>query len=250
MKTGNGRPEFNHSNVYETLLRSLNIYMPPVTSRDFIEQDLVRSAFESTVFQLCVGLFPRRFLPELLGMTLFVEWEATPTMEPIGQMMAARHIDPQYYRMHAAIDNINVGHGALAKEAIKLYLHQKEQEGGDAVVQEHWQRIWRGYVAWSTLGNGADEVIERMMIVDKKQIHLRSSLLLSDDILPPLVAALRSAREPLSEHLRAGLSLPTRPCWRTGAPRSRRRARCWTACAGSSMSVCEPASTTSDALPG
>ncbi|MEO9188830.1 MAG: LodA/GoxA family CTQ-dependent oxidase [Acetobacteraceae bacterium] len=208
-EAGNGRPELNHSNVYDTLLRSLNIYMPPVTSRDFVEQDLVRSAFESSVFQLCVGLFPHRFLPELLGMTLFVEWEATPTMDPISRMMTARHIDPQYYRMHAAIDNINAGHGALAKDAIKMYLHVKEQEGGDGIVQEHWQRIWRGYVAWSTLGNGADEVLERMLIVDKKQIHLRSSLLLASDILPPLIAALRSAQDPVSTYLRGRLSPPT-----------------------------------------
>ncbi|MEO8716102.1 MAG: iron-containing redox enzyme family protein, partial [Acetobacteraceae bacterium] len=208
-EAGNGRSELNHSNVYETLLRSLNIYMPPVTSRDFVEQDLVRSAFESSVFQLCVGLFPHRFLPELLGMTLFVEWEATPTMDPISRMMTARHIDPQYYRMHAAIDNINVGHGALAKDAIKMYLHVKEQEGGDAIVQEHWQRIWRGYVAWSTLGNGADEVVERMLIVDKKQIHLRSSLLLESDILPPLIAALRSAQDPVSAYLRSRLNPST-----------------------------------------
>ena len=222
-ESGNGRPELNHSNVYETLLRSLNLYMPPVTAEDFIKTDFVRSAFESPVFQLSIGLFPRRFLPELLGMTLFVEWEATPTMAPIANMMTARHIDPQYYRMHAAIDNINVGHGALAKEAIKLYLHNKQQEGGDAVVQEHWQRIWRGYVAWATLGNGADEVVERMMLVDKKQIRLGSSLLLKSDILPPLPAALRAGNDPLSVYLHGKLSVTTRKLlslWKLADPPS------------------------------
>ena len=208
-EAGNGKIELNHSNVYNALLHSLNIYMPPVTSREFVEQDFVRAAFESPVFQFCVGLFPRRFLPELLGMTLFVEWEATPSMHAIAKMMSDRHIDPQYYRMHAAIDNINVGHGALAKEAVKLYLHQKREEGGDAAVQEYWQRIWRAYVAWSTLGNGGDDVLERMMIVDKKQIHRGSSLLLASDILPPLVVALRSGKDPVSAHLRACLSHAT-----------------------------------------
>jgi L-Lysine epsilon oxidase N-terminal/Iron-containing redox enzyme/L-lysine epsilon oxidase C-terminal domain len=216
-EAGNGRRELNHSNVYDTLLRSLNIYMPPVTSRDFVEQDLVRSSFESSVFQLSVGLFPQRFLPELLGMTLFVEWEATPTMQAIAKMMADRHIDPQYYRMHAAIDNINVGHGALAKEAIKLYLHGQHEKGGDAAVQEHWRRIWRAYVAWSTLGNGADEVLERMMLVDKKQIHVESSLLAAADILPPFVAALRAGGDPLSFHLRGRLSLATQALLRSSS---------------------------------
>jgi hypothetical protein len=208
-EAGNGRPELNHSNVYDTLLRTLNMYLPPVTSRDFIELDFVPSAFESPVFQFCIGLFPNRFLPELLGMTLFVEWEATPTMHAIGKMMAERHIDPQYYRMHAAIDNINVGHGALAKEAIKLYLHMKQAEGGATVMQEHWQRIWRGYVAWSTLGNCGDEIVERMMLVDKKQIHLRSSLLRCADIRPPFVSALRGAADPVSAYLRQRLGPAT-----------------------------------------
>ena len=184
------------------MLRSLNIYLPPVRSRSFIEQDFVPSAFESPVFQFSIGMFPNRFLPELLGMTLFVEWEATPTMHAIAQMMAARHIDPQYYRMHAAIDNINVGHGAMAKEAIQLYLHHKLIEGGDVCVQQHWQRIWRGYVAWATLGSGETEIIERMMVVDKKQITLCSGLLLTSDIRPPFVAALRVAGDPVSTHLR------------------------------------------------
>ena len=207
---GNGDPALNHSNVYETLLRSLNIYLPPVRSRAFIEQDFVPSAFESPVFQFSIGMFPDRFLPELLGMTLFVEWEATPTMHAIAQMMAARHIDPQYYRMHAAIDNINVGHGAMAKEAIQLYLHDKLIEGGDVCVQQHWQRIWRGYVAWATLGSGETEIIERMMLVDKKQITLRSGLLLASDIRTPFVAALRAAGDPVSTHLRGLLGPATR----------------------------------------
>src|SRR5574337_1555960 len=119
--------------------------------------------------------------------------------------MAARHIDPQYYRMHAAIDNVDVGHGAFAKEAIKLYLHARHEEGGDSVVQEHWRRIWRGYVTWSTLGNGADEVVERMIVLDRKQMHLGSSLLRHSDILPPFAASLRNGKDPLSIHLRREL---------------------------------------------
>jgi hypothetical protein len=208
-EAGGGLVEQNHSNVYATLMHSLNIYLPPVTSEEFSEQDFVSSAFESPVFQLCVGRFPRRFLPELLGMTLYMEWEATPTSTPIANMMKARGFDPLYYRMHAAIDNIGAGHGALSKEAIKLYLDAKLKEGGDAVVQEHWQRIWRGYVAWATLGNGADEIVERMLLVDRKQIHIRSSLLLTSDILPPLLPVLQTGRSRIVRYLHDHLSAAT-----------------------------------------
>ncbi len=209
-EAGGGHMELNHANVYVGLLHSLGVYMPPVNSREFIEQDIVPSAFRNPVFQFSVGRFPKRFLPEILGMTLFMEWEATPISTGIADMMAERHIDPQYYRMHAGIDNINAGHGALAREAVKLYLNAKQHEGGDAIVQEHWQRIWRGYVAWATLGNGHDEVVERMMVVDKKQIHLGSSLLSASDILPAFAEALRSSDDPVSHHLRARLEPQTR----------------------------------------
>ncbi|HUJ02365.1 MAG TPA: LodA/GoxA family CTQ-dependent oxidase, partial [Rhizomicrobium sp.] len=220
-EAGGGHMELNHANVYVGLLRSLGVYMPPVNSREFIEQDFVPSAFQNPVFQFCVGRFPKRFLPEILGMTLFMEWEATPISTGIANMMAERRIDPQYYRMHAGIDNINAGHGALAKEAVKLYLNAKQQEGGDDIVQEHWQRIWRGYVAWATLANGHDEIVERMMVVDKKQIHLDSSLLSADDILPAFAAAVHASDDPVSRHLRGRLEPATRSmlsAWNVAEP--------------------------------
>jgi hypothetical protein len=209
-EVGGGQMALNHANIYAGLMQSLNIYLPPVTSPEFIGQDFVPSAFLSPVFQFCVGRFPKRFLPELLGMTLFMEWEATPISTAIANMMAERHFDPQYYRMHAGIDNVNAGHGALAKEAVKLYLDAKQHEGGDAIVQEHWQRIWRGYVAWATLGNGHDEVVERMMLLDRKQIQTGTSFLTRHDIRPPFFQALRNADDPVSRHLRSRLDAQTR----------------------------------------
>jgi hypothetical protein len=50
--------------------------------------------------------------------------------------------------MHIAIDNAVNGHAAGILRAIKLYLHQVRQEGGEPAVQCQWQRIWDGYVAF------------------------------------------------------------------------------------------------------
>ena len=209
-EAGNGRTELNHCNVYQTLLRSQNIYLPPVNSREFIEQDFMKSAFDGSIIQLAVGLFPEEFLPELLGMTLYLEWEATPTLTPIVKAYDGRHIDAHFYRMHVAIDNISVGHGALVKEAIQIYLQARQDEGGDAVVQEHWTRIWRGYVAWATAGFAGNELLERMMLVDRKSIYIQSSLLKDLDILRPLFAPLRSGAGPVSKFLNGKLSPDTK----------------------------------------
>lgn len=171
-EAGNGRPDQNHCNVYDTLLRSLNVYTPPIASRRFVEQDLLQSAYIQPVFQLVVSLSPEEFFPELLGMTLYLEWEASPTLTPTVRMLRNRGIDPHFYSLHVAIDNITAGHGFLAKEAIKLYLQKMEDEGGYEAVQLAWQRIWTGYVTWATAGGFGADLIERCLTLDQKQINL------------------------------------------------------------------------------
>lgn len=195
-EAGNGRADQNHCNVYDTLLRSLNIYMPPITARKFIEQDLLPGAFIQPVFQLAVSLFPDEFFPELLGMTLYLEWEASPTLTPTVRHYRGRGINPHFYALHVAIDNITAGHGYLAKEAVKLYLQKVEDEGGSEGVQEAWRRIWRGYVTWATAGDLGTELLDLCMIIDHKQIDLSYPLmLLGAHILKPndLVGKLRVA---------------------------------------------------------
>jgi hypothetical protein len=209
-EAGNGLTELNHCNVYDTLLRSQNIYVPVVSSKEFIEQDFIKSAFDGSVIQLAVGMFPEDYLPELLGMTLYLEWEATPTLTPIVKAYQARNIDPHFYRMHVAIDNISAGHGALVKEAIEIYLQAREKDGGDPAVQEHWKRIWRGYVAWATAGFAGNELLERMMLVDRKTIYIQSSLLRERDILRPMIPSLKTPADPVSLFLRKKLQPHTR----------------------------------------
>lgn len=195
-EAGNGRASQNHCNVYDTLLRSLGFYLPPITARKFIEQDFISGVFISPVFQLCVGLFPDEFYPELLGMTLYLEWEATPTLTPNVRLYRGRGIDPHFYQLHVAIDNITAGHGYLAMDAIKLYLQKVEDEGGNKEVQEAWQRIWRGYVTWATLGSFGRDLTELFMIIDHKQIDLSyPAMLTAEQIGDPaaLVARLKAA---------------------------------------------------------
>jgi hypothetical protein len=203
-EAGNGRADQNHCNVYETLLRSQNIYMPPIGSRKFVEQGLLPAAFIQPVFQLAVGLFPDEFFPELLGMTLYLEWEATPTLTPTVRHYKQRGIDPHFYSLHVAIDNITAGHGFLAKEAIKLYLQRTEREGGS--VPEAWNRIWNGYVTWATAGDLGLDLLELSMIIDHKQIDISYPMeIVTKTVLDPkaIIDRLRAAAKETSgeDHL-------------------------------------------------
>jgi hypothetical protein len=55
---------------------------------------------------------------------------------------------------------------------VKLYLSDKLEEGGETAVQEHWKRIWNGYVTWATLGTFGNELVERYLALDRKQINI------------------------------------------------------------------------------
>ena len=171
-EVGNGENRQNHSNVYLDLLRSQGLYVPDVTSREFLQLDLAPGAWRAPVFQMCIGVFPEEFFPELIGMTLFLEWEATPTLQPTVQMLRGRGMNPLFYSLHVAIDNISEGHGALAKEAVKIFLDEKREEGGDRAVQENWKRVWNGYVGWATAGFNGEGMAERRLLIDRKSINL------------------------------------------------------------------------------
>ena len=178
-ETGNGTPEKNHSNVYDVLLRSLGIYLPAVTSLQFLEEGLLDSAFIQPVLQLTVSLFPDEFLPELLGMTLYVEWESTPSMIPAVRHISGRGYDPHFYSLHVAIDNVTTGHAAKARDAIREYLATAAQRGED--VQALWARIWRGYVTWATAGDLGRELLEAQMAMDGKRVDLAYPFMLTSE---------------------------------------------------------------------
>lgn len=174
-EAGNGHTAENHANVYDALLKSIGHYLPPITDAAFLDIDVLPGAWRGPVFEMCVGLFPQEFFPELLGMTLFLEWEATPTMHPLVTLLEGRGMNPLFYKLHMGIDNISNGHGARAREAIEAYLAREMEEGGDAAQQGTWKRIWNGYVAWATLGGLGVEMQERAMQIDRKQINIGTS---------------------------------------------------------------------------
>lgn len=171
-EAGNGEARKNHANVYRDLLQGLGIYLPAVTSRDFLDAGIVDSAWRAAVFQLAVGVWPQAFYSEILGMTLYLEWEATPTMMPPVRMLQRRGMNPLFYSLHMAIDNISEGHGALAKEAVRIHLDEVREHGGDRAVAESWTRVWNGYVTWATIGSLGADLMARRLIIDGKTIDV------------------------------------------------------------------------------
>lgn len=158
---GGGDPELHHASVYTEFMRSVNIELPDIRSREYADHPaLLDSAFTLPLFQLVVSQFPQDYFPELLGMTQYLEWSS---VELKNMVLLNKHfgLDPHFYELHVAIDNAATGHGAMARQAVALYLEQVRVASGDEAMQEQWRRIWDGYVAFATTGNLAQEMARR-----------------------------------------------------------------------------------------
>jgi hypothetical protein len=170
-EVGNGDPAKNHANVYGDLLHSAGIYLPPLDSRAYADhRGFWEGSFSSPVYQTSAAQFPEAFFPELLGMTLYLEWEAIylPAMVKLYDYHGYSSL---FYRLHVAIDNAVEGHGARARQAAVRYLENVRAESGPAGMQEHWRRIWIGYLAFKFIGDSEweyrltnpDSVDDRML---------------------------------------------------------------------------------------
>jgi L-Lysine epsilon oxidase N-terminal/L-lysine epsilon oxidase C-terminal domain/Iron-containing redox enzyme len=159
-ETGNGDPALNHANLYTALLQSLGIYLPDLRSRAYADNDaLFDSSFTLPVFELVISQFSEEFFPEILGMTLQLEWEVLslwPTVKRLERKDV--NINAQFYRMHIGIDNASDGHGALAKRAVQQYLDYIRERSGPEEVEKQWDRIWTGYAAFATLGDISNDL--------------------------------------------------------------------------------------------
>ncbi len=150
---GDGETAQNHANVYTDLLKSLHFYLPDLYTRAYADEPrLLDEAYTQPCFLLAISQFDDDFLPEILGMTLYLEWSSIALVSTVNTLEAFG-IDPLYYSLHVGIDNAAVGHGALAKRAIQIFLDRVRATEGEAAMRKVWERIWTGYVTFGTLGN-------------------------------------------------------------------------------------------------
>ena len=146
---GDGVPSQNHANIYQDLCHSFGFYPPPMQSTAFArDPNFLDCAFDSPAFQLGISEFTASYYPEIIGMSLWLEWTVMD-LHRISAMVERVGLSSHFYRMHIAIDNAASGHGAEIIRAVKLYLRQVGVEGGEKAVQQHWKRIWDGYVAFA-----------------------------------------------------------------------------------------------------
>ncbi|AUT58011.1 LodA/GoxA family CTQ-dependent oxidase [Paraburkholderia caribensis] len=152
-EVGNGNVAHSHCNLYTDLMRQEGIYLPDPRSLEYSQDPrFLDSAFTVPLMELALAQFPRLYYPELLGFTLQLEWTVV-SLKPGIKRLRYFGIDPHFYVLHVGIDNAASGHGAKARQAVKMYLDKVLQLGGPVAMQEAWKRIWTGYIAFDMTGN-------------------------------------------------------------------------------------------------
>ena len=156
---GDGVVSMNHCNIYRDLCHTIGYYPPPIESREFAyDTQFLDSAFTVPAFQLAISEFTEEYYPEIIGMTLMLEWEVVQ-LKQTRDSMIYNGLDPHFYIMHIGIDNAVNGHGQRARDAVMLYLQNMRLSGGEAAVQAAWRRIWNGFVAFATIGTFGNDLL-------------------------------------------------------------------------------------------
>jgi len=125
------------NNRYRSLLRRFGIDLPSVTTQAFSEHpELVDAAFHAPVVQLCLSLFPRVFLPELIGFTL-AHANTTPAWLPLCALL-----------LQDLAELPDAASLAPARRAAGLALHAYLAGCGAGSRQTSWQRIRRGFALY------------------------------------------------------------------------------------------------------
>jgi hypothetical protein len=162
-EVGNADTVKNHPNVYRQLLRDEGIDMPPTDALDFALQPAVKDfAFDLPLLTLSVSLFPKTFLPEIIGVNLAIELSGLGKgyMQIIDELKYWK-MNPYFFILHLTIDNIASGHTAVAMETVHLYLDQILATQGQQAMQREWERIWVGYLAFRQNMTRFDATLER-----------------------------------------------------------------------------------------
>jgi hypothetical protein len=146
-ETGNGILEQNHPVIYQQLLDSLAIKVPPIYSKAFSEYPgFIDSAFDIPVYLLAISKFPSAFLPELLGLNMAIEISGLGKVYlRLAEELRFYGINPAIVNVHISIDNVATGHTALAVKAIQQYMDDVLAHYGKRAMQSHWRRLYTGY---------------------------------------------------------------------------------------------------------
>ena len=144
---GNGDLAQNHPNIYRELMRQMGVALPDFREPQFAKDPRFDdAAFHVPAFWLSLSQFPRRFLPETLGLNLAMELSGVGGAYRTARDELRHHgFSTLFVDLHNTIDNVSTGHSAMAAEAVELLMDEALASHDTRTVADHWKRIWIGF---------------------------------------------------------------------------------------------------------
>lgn len=163
---GNGLAKLNHPLIYREVLKDMGVELPPTASPEFARWPGFRdTSFELPVYWLCIGRFPRTFLPEVLGLNLAMELSGVGGSYRRARLALRKYgFNTRFVDLHNTIDNVATGHSAWAADAVDTLLASLPDSAGAGSRAEVWDRVRVGYRSLSPPGGpGARRAARRAM---------------------------------------------------------------------------------------
>lgn len=148
---GQGVVAKNHIQLILQVLRSMEVKLPHIATRDFMDQDeLLDELYPFALFQLSLAQFPDTFHAEIVGFNLGIEMFGLGELR-LHEIQKMRHwgFDTAYEVTHLSIDNFGSGHARTSVSAITAHLAKVRRELGASACASEWQRIWTGYASFA-----------------------------------------------------------------------------------------------------
>lgn len=144
---GNGEAKLNHPLIYRQVLEEMDVVLPPTASPAMADWPGFRDeSFELPVYWLCIGRYPRTFLPEILGLNLAMELSGVGGTYRRASMALRRHgFSTRFVDIHNTIDNVATGHSAWAADAIDTLMSGLPEVPGPGSRPAVWERVRTGY---------------------------------------------------------------------------------------------------------
>jgi len=144
---GNGEPTLNHPLIYRELLKEMGVDLPPTASPEFANWPGFRDAsFELPVYWLCIGRFPRSYLPEVLGLNVAMELSGVGgSYRRSGMALRKYGFSTRFVDIHNTIDNVAMGHSAWAADAVDTLMSSLPDSPGPGGRSHVWERVRAGY---------------------------------------------------------------------------------------------------------
>ncbi|KAJ5856136.1 uncharacterized protein N7529_010080 [Penicillium soppii] len=177
---GNGNRDQHHVKIFEDLLSEFEPDLPsPITKAILHPRYRLGSLkyWRAAVAQLLVSLFPREFLPEILGFNLHFEALQLDTMQASKELPEVC-LNAYYFLLHVSIDNSHSGHAAMAMASVTDYIEHITETEGEVAAETAWKRVQAGYVfsEWQIQkGNQATNILAQLN--DESPDQLESKVL-------------------------------------------------------------------------